>query len=263
MNTRAAHESLSERVRAAIASAGPQYTKSDWVVGVLRGAIISGQLRPGQRLLVAELAELLHISATPVREALTQLKAEGLVITEPHRGARVAESPLRNIEELVIIRITLEMLAARHAMRRVTAEIIAELESTLVDGNQAVAQRDGQRVTEANRAFHLTLYQAADMPTLVELIKLIYSRITWGVVDDISKYPRGSTVAHQEVVDALKQGKWRQALKLMEAHLQNSARALRDTLAQQLQSNQDASLAPNGLYVLEGGPVAVNSQKRR
>src|ERR1700739_2717322 len=86
----------------------------------IRLAILRGQLAPGQVLKQEELAKQFGLSRAPVREALRQLEAEGLVISYPHRGTVVAELSPEEIEEVFFIRITLETTVLQLAVPRMT-----------------------------------------------------------------------------------------------------------------------------------------------
>ena len=77
-------------------------TKKGWVLSVLREAILSGEFSPGERLLQDELAERFDVSSTPVREALRELVAEGVLTHSPHKGVRVAEVDPESQQEILL-----------------------------------------------------------------------------------------------------------------------------------------------------------------
>src|ERR1700760_4374599 len=86
----------------------------------LHAAIITGQLRPGARLPIEELAEHLEMSPMPIREAVRRLDGAGLVEDVPHRGARVTELSVTDLAEVYEVRLSLETLAMRRAAARFT-----------------------------------------------------------------------------------------------------------------------------------------------
>ena len=92
-------------------TATPAPTRADWVDALLRAGILSGELAPGSRLVVADLADRYGVSPTPLREALRRLAAEGLVEWLPQRGARVASATRRDAEDLYELRLALEPVA--------------------------------------------------------------------------------------------------------------------------------------------------------
>src|ERR1700760_4508855 len=87
----------------------------------LHQAIITGQLRPGTRLPIEELAEVLEMSPMPIREAVRRLDAAGLVENIPHRGARVTELSVTDLSEVYEARMALEVLAIRRSAERFQA----------------------------------------------------------------------------------------------------------------------------------------------
>ena len=89
----------------------------------LREAIIRGEYQPGQRLKQNELARSLGCSPVPVREALHRLAADGFIVIDPQRGARVADFNSRDLEEMYEIRMMLEGRAAQRAAERMTPEV--------------------------------------------------------------------------------------------------------------------------------------------
>src|ERR1700730_15071331 len=92
----------------------------------LHWAIITGHLRPGARLPIEELADVLDMSPMPIREAVRRLDAAGLVENIPHRGARVTELSITDLAEVYEVRLALEVLAIRRAAARFSAAHAAE-----------------------------------------------------------------------------------------------------------------------------------------
>ena len=103
----------------------------------IRGDILEGKFKPGERLVEDRLSAELGVSRVPVREALRGLSMEGLVRLEPNRGATVIEVTPQLVAELVEVRTLLEALNARLAARRHDPKIVALLQDTLRRGNEA------------------------------------------------------------------------------------------------------------------------------
>ena len=99
----------------------------------VRAAILDGDLAPGSVMSQVALAEELGISRTPLREALRMLQSEGLVEGEPNRRVRVAPISAKDLEELCVIRITLESEALRLSVPAMTSEDIARLEGYMAE----------------------------------------------------------------------------------------------------------------------------------
>jgi DNA-binding GntR family transcriptional regulator len=139
----------------------------------LHRAIITGQLRPGARLPIEELADVLDMSPMPIREAVRRLDAAGLVENIPHRGARVTGLSITDLAEVYEARLALEMLAIRRAAQRFDAAYegparvrLATLEQ-MIDDNSAEA-------SAAHDAFHFALYEAAGSAWLLRLIRPVW-----------------------------------------------------------------------------------------
>lgn len=143
-------------------------TRDEFAAHRLREAILLGHLKPGDKLDQNEIAELLGISRSPVRDALRTLAAEGLVEIIPHRGAAVAELSTDELDEIFLLRRILEGMAARLAVQSIGLAQIAELQAIVDEIDQTT---DLDRWLELNRRFHHTLYQAADRPRLFSIVE--------------------------------------------------------------------------------------------
>jgi DNA-binding GntR family transcriptional regulator len=121
----------------------------------IRDAILSGALQPGQRVKERDVAAQMGISTTPVKEALRRLEQEGLVVSQPRRGAVVSGLATIPVEEIEEIRGTLEAIAARLAASRLTAAELARLEALVADMATLTREmREPQRRVEDVSDFH-------------------------------------------------------------------------------------------------------------
>ena len=131
---------------------------------VLAERIISGVLTPGERLRQDHIAEEFGASHVPVREAFRLLEAQGLAVSEPRRGVRVAAFDLKEVREVAEMRAVLEVLALRHAIPHLTAAILDRAEAATV---AADTSRDVRSWEAANRAFHRLILEPCGMPRLL------------------------------------------------------------------------------------------------
>jgi DNA-binding GntR family transcriptional regulator len=136
----------------------------------LHAAIITGQLRPGTRLPIEELADVLDMSPMPIREAVRRLDAAGLVENIPHRGARVTELSVTDLEEVYEVRLALELPAIRHAAERFDAGHEQAAGARLGELKQ-MADDTSAATSIAHAAFHFSLYEAAGSAWLLRLIR--------------------------------------------------------------------------------------------
>ena len=130
--------------------------------GQLRTKILSGELAPGTRLIEAAFAKRLGISQSTLREALSQLAHEGLVLTIPRRGTYVAALPVETVNHLYELRARVEPLALRLAMERLKPSDVEYLERQL---KQLDARSVSHRIN-ADMAFHGYLYELSGFPLL-------------------------------------------------------------------------------------------------
>src|SRR5215204_3107149 len=108
------------RVRRGDTMADGPISRIEWVEEQLRRAILNGDLKPGERLLTAQLSERFSVSPTPLREALHRFAGEGLVEFVPQRGARVTALSLEDSAELTQLRLLLEPVAVADAIAHAT-----------------------------------------------------------------------------------------------------------------------------------------------
>jgi DNA-binding GntR family transcriptional regulator len=176
----------------------PTASLTESIAGLLRERIVDGQFQPGEKLVEAEIARQLQISRGPVREALAQLRAEGLVIERPRRGSFVAELTLDDVREIYELRAALESRAARLLIERDDREALAELgviveamkAATEVDDREGFAELDARLHTElcrlsGNRRLHRAFVQQAGLlRALLRLeIKTQYRTLT-GILEE-------------------------------------------------------------------------------
>lgn len=137
----------------------------------LKEAVMAGRFGPGEKLTIRSIARALEVSLTPAREALYNLASEGVLEMRANGSVYVPELTVERIEELTKIRVSLESLAAREAVRRLTNAQIKEL-AKLNDGMIAANEKKNYSVLIAlNWQFHFGLYRASQMELLVRMIE--------------------------------------------------------------------------------------------
>lgn len=197
------------------------------IVRSLREDILNGVLAPGLQIRQEMLAEKFGVSRVPVREALRQLEAEGLVTTELYRGAFVATRNLEEIEEMLDIRIGLETRALKLALPNFTPAIVTRARKILETYDRSERPQEWR---DLNLSFHLALYQPSNRPRLVKMIEDVaamnshfmrtYISATVGRVD--------AQAEHHQMLDACAAGDSRRALRLLETHIEHTRDALRE-----------------------------------
>ena len=145
------------------------------VVDGIRDMILEGRLRPGDRLRQDDLATTFGVSAIPVREALRQLQAQGLVTFYPRRGARVAGLSVSDYEEIYHVRQALEALAVRWASEDFERIPVERLRHLLGEIEAAEASSDDvERRLKLVREFFFTIFQATERPHLLRILSSLW-----------------------------------------------------------------------------------------
>ncbi|MCG9770539.1 GntR family transcriptional regulator [Pseudoalteromonas piscicida] len=151
-------------------------TRTQLVAEAIREKILTGEIKAGEPLRQAALADELNVSRIPVREALLQLEAEGLVNFEAHKGATVTRLSAEQIDEIFDLRALLEAELLRHSIDKLTARDLLEAEAILAELEEAMAAGDTQLATgKLNAEFHSKLYSKAQRPQTRELVD-VYSK---------------------------------------------------------------------------------------
>ena len=195
-------------------------TKKDLMVGMLREAILSGELAPGERLLQEELAERFEVSPTPVREAIQQLVAEGVLSHSPYKGVQVAEVEVEAVQEIYLIRAALEGLATRLAVPNLKISDLQHLKGLQVEIKEQVAKGEIAPIRKLNYDFHMIIYSAAESPQLFQLIKGLWVRTPWDTLFVIPDRSTNMIAEHQLIIDAISSGIGDLAGKYMQAHIE-------------------------------------------
>jgi len=177
----------------------------------IRTAIISGDLTSGETLQESKLAERIGVSRTPVREALSRLASEGLVVLERYRRGQVASFSQTDVAEVFRLRGKLEGHGARRASRRISAADIARLEA-IEDEMEAVFAELGwhrhlSRFDELNNEFHGIIARAADSPRLERILASsleLPASIFNYYIEPLDERTRRTHRQHREIIAALK-----------------------------------------------------------
>jgi DNA-binding GntR family transcriptional regulator len=198
-------------------------TLAEKAFDTLHQAIITGQLRPGARLPIEELAEVLEMSPMPIREAVRRLDAAGLVENIPHRGARVTQLSVTDLAEVYEVRLALETLAIRRAAERFDAHHEATARQRLQTLNQ-MSDDNSATTSAAHQAFHYSLYEAADSAWLLRLIRPVWETSERYCLEvPQSRQLAARTGEHEAIVEACVEHDPDQAAIALRDHLATTA----------------------------------------
>ncbi len=197
-------------------------TKADLVYERLRDAILSGELRPGERVNVDALSRQLGTSKIPLREAVQRLTTQGLVVQpNPHAGAQVAPLSLREMRGVYLARGALEGLAARVAATTVSDAELAELQEMHEQMRQRLVDGDHRDLSTLNRRFHTGIADATHYATLRELTDLTLLRVQHYRIG-VRVEPAWDQVIseHSAILDALRRRDATQAERAARDHVE-------------------------------------------
>lgn len=187
--------------------------------------ILSGRLKPGQRVGERDLGALLKVSRTPIREALGRLVQDGLVESRPQRGHFVQAIDGKVVEDLYELREVLELHAIKLAVRRATAEDFAELDS-LAEILRKYDRDETQGEAELRDAqiLHELIGRAARSQPLLEMLKRVYDRLQMFIWIDALYADEAALTRreHREIIAAFKARDERKLTKLAREHLRRS-----------------------------------------
>lgn len=142
----------------------------DVVFNTLRKAILTGELKPGERLMEIHLANQLGVSRTPIREAIRKLELEGLVIMIPRRGAEVAQITEKSLKDVLEVRRALDALCVELACDRISVEETEQLKKACDEFERATKSGDLTMIAEADVSLHDIIVQATRNQRLIQLI---------------------------------------------------------------------------------------------
>ncbi len=197
---------------------------SEQIARVLRAALVSGQLVPGITYSVPSLAEEFGVSVMPVREAMLALVQQGLMTPVRNRGFRVVELSPKELDDILRVRLLLEVPATLEAATQVTPAALRSLRTLA----RAITRhaRAGALVEyiEADRRFHAALIALADNPRLTELVDDLRARARLTALGTLSEH--GDLVAsareHVAILDAIEAGDAARLRSLMDRHIRHT-----------------------------------------
>ena len=196
-------------------------TKEEQVADYLRERIISGVYPRGSRLKQAEIAEQLHLSITPVREALKLLAAEGYVSGDSYRGARVVPFDAGASAEILQLRLLLESQLVRGAMEKITTEHMAGLRALADEFAKAFTDGDRASARGVNYRFHRYFYDIAEMPQTLHFVQILWARYPFDVINSATDRGKDAVREHEEILQAVSAGDTSTAMLAMRKHIES------------------------------------------
>jgi GntR family transcriptional regulator of gluconate operon len=190
----------------------------------LRSAIQTGQLEPGQHLVEEEIASQLGVSRVPVREAIRVLEADGLLVTEHGRGARVANPSLEDIEEIYGLRVALESYCLSDIIDKGDEASIEVLQSLVDRMSEWKPGDDRTDLLELDLIFHERMCEMSDNARLLSTWRsqMAQLRVLLVLSDAYLEDPSGIARGHQRIVDAVRRRDLEEAQRVLQHHFDKS-----------------------------------------
>lgn len=186
---------------------GSPTSLSEHVYITLKRKILKGDLSPGTRLIVLDIAKAFDVSQAPVREALERLKQEGLIVGRMNRGSAVSEITHKEIRDIYELRQLIEGHALRETMKVLNEDDVAHLERILANMKRAVDENDSYRLVELDMQFHGYFYLRSGNALLLEIWNSIKTKIMRFITvtnQDHAGYSIPNS--HAELLDVIKTG---------------------------------------------------------
>lgn len=205
------------------------------VAEIIRKSILTGSLKPGQRLYEDAIASEMGVSRAPVREALRFLEREGVVTYLPNKGVYVRTVSAKDISEIFTLRSVMEGLAAKLTTGEITEEEQAQLEKICEELEQAASNEDEDALIQLDLKFHKLLVKFSRHSFLQEVFSTMINLVTMYLrVDaEVLKLKQGlmySAVEHRDILAAIKNGEGEKAEELMRKHINESGRMILEYL---------------------------------
>lgn len=200
----------------------------DVVFNTLRQAILTGELKPGERLMEIHLANRLGVSRTPIREAIRKLELEGLVTMIPRRGAEVAQITEKSMSDVLEVRRAMDALCIELACDRISEEELSNLGTACEDFEQAVKTKDVKKIAHADVALHNIIVEATGNQRLIQLVNNLSEqmyRYRFECIKDLGQHAR-LMEEHRIILNSIRNKDKETASQAAKMHIDNQEKAI-------------------------------------
>lgn len=204
-------------------------TTKERVYKEVKGAILSGRISPDEIFTEVKLAEILNTSRTPVRESLQDLQKEGLVVAIPRKGLAVRKVTSIEMEQIFLLRKSIESEVIQKLIDRITSEQIQVLEEICHQQEKAMNTADEVSFISFDQEFHLTLTRFANYELIEQILLNLHNLCTLIGLQAVKKKNRMSEVLaeHRQIIEALRKKEHTKAVDAIIDHLARTNDSLR------------------------------------
>ncbi len=209
----------------------------DVIFNTLRDAIVSGDLKPGERLMEVTLAEKMGVSRTPVREAVRRLEVEGLVTMTPRKGTHVAELSVKDIMDVLEVRAALDKLATELAASRIRQDSMRQLESVHKQYITHLQKENLQGAIKKDVEFHEIIYHASGNNKLMNVAANLREQVYRFRVLYMRDFSNAEDVLqeHEQILKSLSEKDSLKAGQLAQEHIVHQ----QETIIQRVEKHAD------------------------
>jgi len=202
------------------------------VAADIKRAIISGIIKPGERINETKIAKDMGISRSPVREALQELKKEGVVINIPYKGTYVNLLGKKDIEDMYVIRGLLEAYAIGKVIENKNENILKCLKKNVEDIEKAVKKRQMKKLVDKDIEFHRNICNFTGNKKLIDIWEGFQTQTEILINLESSFYERFQLLAveHRELLSLIIEGKVKQAQEKVKAHILQALDFIKESL---------------------------------
>lgn len=247
MNTRLGHRTLSAAI-----------------VEQLRSNILDGSYAAGEQLRQDALAASFQVSRIPVREALFQLEAEGLVLIEPHKGAVVSAFSLEEIDDVFDLRVLLEPRLLAQSAPLLSAADIADVSALDAEFSAAINRQDVAQWGQLNARYHLALYRHARQPRTLAIVTALLQtsdRFTRLQMNSAPAFTRAAS-EHRKLLRLCRAGQVAQACEYLRVHIEKVRQDLRTLLKRTARAAAAATATATATATPKTSPPSTPRQRR-
>lgn len=199
-------------------------TITDTVTSNLRHAILRGDFLPGEELTVKVLSERFGCSLTPIREALSVLQTEGLIVANRHKSVKVCKLDAHEVASISEIRVLLERYACKLATSNMRMSTLKKLETNLKEQERYTTGENIQKFLKLNWQFHSEILKSTNQPVLIEIINMLRNRTSHYLTTyiysskTVERVKRGIE-EHKQILEAIRRKEVDEAVRWTEKHL--------------------------------------------
>ena len=196
-------------------------TLKEWVIKEIKAAIIDGRLKSQERVNESKIAEEMGLSKSPIREAVNELVKDGILVSEPFKGAVVKGLTKKEAHELYSLRAVLEAFAVDLMEKPLNPDALETMDQIVLDMKDAAHRNNLDKMIELDLKFHQYLMKLSGHQLLLEIWERIYGRISMymGQKSRFFENLEEDAALHEALVEKIRTGEMKNIKKLLEKHI--------------------------------------------